>query len=214
MAKAKRVRWIGKVSREDRHRFLENVSRPNNSPKTCWEWQLSRDEEGYGRVSINGQVVKAHRLAYTIVNGDPGEQVVRHTCDNPPCCRPDHLIAGTTQDNTDDKMKRGRHVHHLNKITWEMVCAIRERPAEVKDKVIAEEYGITRQNVNMIRRYITWKEEPRAVESPPVLNDVPLMAERIAEMRRQRQKEQPSDGKRHSPTESAPAGGRRARRIR
>jgi hypothetical protein len=37
----------------------------------------------------------------------PGE-VTRHTCDNPPCCNPAHLLWGTHRDNKIDSIERGR----------------------------------------------------------------------------------------------------------
>lgn len=51
----------------------------------------------------------AHRFLYEALNGRISPSlVVRHTCDNPPCVRPDHLIVGTCADNTRDKIERGR----------------------------------------------------------------------------------------------------------
>ena len=35
-------------------------------------------------------------------------EVVRHACDNPPCCNPLHLLGGTHADNVADKVRRGR----------------------------------------------------------------------------------------------------------
>ena len=56
----------------------------------------------------------AHRYALERKLGrelEPGE-VARHTCDNPICVNPDHLLPGTQRDNVDDMMRRGRHCSH------------------------------------------------------------------------------------------------------
>jgi hypothetical protein len=64
---------------------------------------------GYGRLVINGKYVGAHRVAYEVSKGRVMEGLfVCHHCDNPPCCNPAHLYAGTHQDNVDDKVRRGR----------------------------------------------------------------------------------------------------------
>lgn len=68
----------------------------------CWEWNGLR-RRGYGLYS--GQLV--HRLMHELATGETPE-VVRHTCDNPPCCRPDHLLSGTQSDNTRDMAERNR----------------------------------------------------------------------------------------------------------
>lgn len=70
----------------------------------CFEWQGYRNAGGYGRYSQK----LAHRLAYSFAKGDPGNLTVCHTCDNPPCCNPDHLWLGTQQDNLRDAMVKGR----------------------------------------------------------------------------------------------------------
>lgn len=81
---------------------------------SCWEWQGSRnpvDGEDYGRLSvqIDGQKFtgSAHRVSYLLTNGVFAE-ITRHTCDNPPCVRPSHLLDGTHSDNMRDRSERGR----------------------------------------------------------------------------------------------------------
>jgi hypothetical protein len=75
--------------------------------KGCWPWLGATSKAGYG-VFCYGDESLAHRVAYTIANGSAKGIIVRHTCDNPPCVRPDHLIAGSHGDNITDKMRRGR----------------------------------------------------------------------------------------------------------
>lgn len=95
----------------------------------CWEWQGSRMGGAYGRVHVQRRGRYAHRVAWELTNGPiPDGLVVCHHCDNPPCVRPDHLFLGTVQDNTDDKMRKGRHVAHYGR--WETCAAGHPRTPE------------------------------------------------------------------------------------
>lgn len=78
-------------------------------PQECWEWQGGRFPSGYGRVMERKTPFLAHRFAYSSANGEiPDGLVVRHSCDNPPCCNPNHLLLGTHKDNMGDALERGR----------------------------------------------------------------------------------------------------------
>lgn len=58
---------------------------------------------------LEGEVKVAARVSYEFYKGPiPRGQLVRHTCDCHYCVNPDHLVAGTHQDNTDDMLNRGR----------------------------------------------------------------------------------------------------------
>lgn len=75
----------------------------------CWVWTGYRDPAGYGvikRVPLGRK--RAHRLAYAAFNGSPVGLLVRHTCDNPSCVNPKHLLLGTNADNIRDRVLRGR----------------------------------------------------------------------------------------------------------
>lgn len=78
----------------------------------CLVWSKSVDAKGYGRVRVPGSRAhfRAHRIAFLISTGvDPRDLLVCHTCDNPPCIRPEHLFLGTVADNVADMMEKGRH---------------------------------------------------------------------------------------------------------
>lgn len=95
------------LSRHDVDRFLSKVRVDKKS--SCHMFAGYRTWEGYGRFSIGGYSEVAHRVAWTIANGQvPKGLWVLHTCDNPPCVNPKHLCLGTRQDNANDMLARGR----------------------------------------------------------------------------------------------------------
>ncbi len=76
----------------------------------CWLWKLSTDTSGYGIFRCQRKLLKAHRFAFIITVGDPGEWLICHTCDNTRCCNPKHLFEGTILDNMKDRDSKGRGV--------------------------------------------------------------------------------------------------------
>jgi hypothetical protein len=56
----------------------------------CWIWEGCGT---YGRVKYNKQRFYAHRLAYAVYNGKVSKtDTITHTCHNPCCVNPDHLV--------------------------------------------------------------------------------------------------------------------------
>ena len=78
----------------------------------CWIWKGTRDKDGYGRLRYRGKFWRAPRLIWFLANGPiPAEKVIRHSCDNPPCVRLEHLLIGTQRDNIRDSVERGRNAN-------------------------------------------------------------------------------------------------------
>lgn len=76
----------------------------------CWVYQGFRQRLGYGDISYRGVNQRAHRVAYKLWKGEiPAGLDILHKCDNPPCCNPDHLKAGTAKENALESRDRKRH---------------------------------------------------------------------------------------------------------
>ena len=85
------------------------LARVKVTPYGCWEWFRCRCKKGYGQISRGGKLFRAHRVAWSAWNGPvPKGLGVLHSCDNPPCCNPEHLRPGTQLDNMRDRALRGR----------------------------------------------------------------------------------------------------------
>jgi hypothetical protein len=94
-------------SAKDIERFWSKVDKRGEDE--CWEWKDHKDRGGYGKIWLSGRNVLAHRFAWVIANGKmPDGLFACHKCDNPACCNPNHLFAGTSQDNIDDRVRKGR----------------------------------------------------------------------------------------------------------
>lgn len=118
MAKAKH-RSIPDLTPEQIQRFWSHVDQ-SSGPDSCWPWTGTMEPKkpsepaAYGRFTIRRLghkrfLLKAHRVAFKVIMGvDPGEFLVCHSCDFPPCQNGAHLFLGTNDENMADMAKKGR----------------------------------------------------------------------------------------------------------
>lgn len=148
---------MGQSSFSPEAAFWDKV--PIRRPGECWEWQGARRPPGHGQLRRAGRLLYAHRVSYEAANGPiPAGLVVRHTCDNPPCVNPAHLVVGTYQDNTDDSIVRCRLPRGVArsqvKLSDDAVRSIRVSGA--RHKALAEAYGVSKQLISAVRRGKAW----------------------------------------------------------
>jgi len=134
----------------------------------CWLWQgMTRGAYGKFRVYDHGRTdVPAHRFSLEFLgSGLPKHMMVLHTCDLPLCVNPEHLYAGTAQDNARDSMERTYRLHpelrargedaSNSKLTEEQVKEI--HAAHIPYADLAAKYGVTCGTVSGIKSGKTWK---------------------------------------------------------
>lgn len=127
-------------------RFWEGVDK--RTEDECWPWKKAKVTDGYGTIAYRkNDIYATHRLAYIIANGEiPAGLWVLHSCDNPACCNPKHLFAGTSADNIKDRIAKRRGGE---KLTTAQVVEIRNDKR--KQRIIAETHGISQSLVSRIK---------------------------------------------------------------
>jgi HNH endonuclease len=139
-------------------------------PGPCWEWQAKLRGAGYGSLRLKSEagsaMARAHRISYVLHHGEiPESMVVRHTCDNPSCVNPSHLLLGTQADNVADRVRRGRsydlrgennHSSKLNAEAVRQILALLASPNPPKQKDIAAQFGVSCETICAIKKRRNW----------------------------------------------------------
>jgi len=140
------------------------LSRRKIDANGCWLWTMKRAAYGYGQWVVGQTDYHVHRLSAHLYHGFDlaSSLTICHSCDNPPCCNPQHLFVGTSLDNSQDMVRKGRSAkgeHNAqSKLTDAEVHAIRKRYAGGEtQKTLANAYDVHQTLVSLIVRRILWK---------------------------------------------------------
>lgn len=135
-------------------------------PDACWLWTGAKSK-GYGSFWDGEKYTHAHRAMYCLIHGPlPEDVVVRHTCDNRPCCNPKHLVSGSQFDNVQDMIERGRQKptgspgarNPKAKLTEDQVIHIKARlQAGATRADLAREYAVDWSTIHRIFVGARWK---------------------------------------------------------
>lgn len=148
-----------------KNRFLNKIQIDQNTG--CWEWKGFRSN-GYGRFGVNYKTEYAHRVSWNLYKGEiPFGLFVCHKCDNRGCVNPKHLFLGTPKDNTQDMMKKKRHViakvslarnetHQSAKLKNHQVKFIRK--SKLKSHDLALRFGVHLTTINRIKNLTSFKD--------------------------------------------------------
>jgi hypothetical protein len=133
-------------------------------PEDCWPWQGFRTSLGYGQIGVGPAecgTTATHRVAWEVIHGPiPEGLIIRHKCDNPPCCNPAHLEVGTAADNSRDKIERGRAARGSRlphtRLSEEDVVYIRanywREGIRSNSHELAAQFGVRREHICAIAR--------------------------------------------------------------
>lgn len=152
----------------------------HSSTRPCVEYHFRNSKRGYGVVPFGApqrdklgrkrgrKSVQLHRWVMSQVIGREltPDEVVRHTCDNPPCFLFEHLRLGTQADNIADMTAKGRarnnpsrgSAHPMAKLDEADIVLIRS--ATGPQRAIALRFGVSQALVCMIRRGTIWAHVP------------------------------------------------------
>ncbi len=143
---------------KDLKRFWSKVLKT----RTCWEWRGHKTTKGYGRFWLKGKTRMAHRISFIVENSKliPVGKVIMHSCDNPSCVKPAHLVLGTQKQNVNDCFSRNRRSpikgsqHSNSKLTELEVVKIRKlyNTGTISQYDIAKRFNVSR---SLIRNIVT-----------------------------------------------------------
>jgi HNH endonuclease len=129
---------------------------------SCWIWQGGTQSQGYGRMSVDGKLVPAHRHYYEATKGPvPIGLQLDHLCHEPSCVNPDHLEPVTSTEN----LRRSTRTILTFDAAVEIKAVINAARAANGGRVpsglyadLATRFGTRKDTIRAIRKGQTWRD--------------------------------------------------------
>jgi hypothetical protein len=126
----------------------------------CLTWPL-KGANGYGVFGYLGQNLYAHRYMCELAHGAPPspDHEAAHSCGNGHrfCVNPRHLSWKTKSENQADRARHGtKATGPRGKITQAIADEIRRLAGQMRQRDIAERFGVSRANVSLIVAGKAW----------------------------------------------------------
>lgn len=137
---------------------IERIMNKIETQGDCWIFKGSKTRDGYGVIGVGRRQKRVHRLMFERFVGPIfHNKLVCHTCDNPICCNPRHLFAGTNSDNMRDREAKGRGNVPTGKNHWNYKLSdtdkaqiVELRNAGLKLNEISAKFNISFQHVSFV----------------------------------------------------------------
>jgi hypothetical protein len=122
----------------------------------CWIWNGQISNNRYGKVSVKGLSITAHRASYIAFNGEiHDDKFICHSCDVRNCANPEHLFAGTHAENMKDAYNKG-----IIKLcfTDDQVNAIKSLQQQgIPNAELARKFNVDHETIRNVIRNKTYK---------------------------------------------------------
>ena len=149
------------ITPEVEARFWRRVNKsPGQGPHgDCWCWTgpLRTDGAPYPKnMSVGGFTYRVSHVALAVA-GNPRSSAdlgALHSCDHPPCVKPEHLRWGTSLQNLEDFIARYKN-RGAHSFSPDEVRAIRASPERNCD--LAKRHGVSQACICSIRKGVTHK---------------------------------------------------------
>lgn len=144
-------------------RFINDVAAHFKGAE-CLTWPFSNDGKGYGQLSLNGRVGKAHRYVCEIAHGKPTVEapLAAHSCGNGHlgCVNPAHLSWKTHAENMKDMVAHGSSTRGERSAQAKLTEADAKEILRMKGKSslrkIAVKFGVQASTISRIHTGHRW----------------------------------------------------------
>lgn len=146
------------LNKAAKNRSKDYVAILSGPKKECWE-VISHKSKGseefdvYPRMTYKGKRQKVSRVIYMLIHKKEIKKgnVVMHTCDNPACINPKHLIEGTQKENVLDMINKERGVNPPRTYDLSSDVVLQVFNSSKPYSYLSEKYNISKQTISDIK---------------------------------------------------------------